>query len=87
MYLRDGGKREWVRDDLQSFTPTRFLPPQLMGYQGRAVVIDPDVFARGDIWELLSRDWRRPWSWHGHASPKIRCARGPQGHARMWAWS
>jgi len=56
MYLRDGGKREWVSDDLQSFTPTRFLPPQLMAYQGRAVVIDPDVFARGDIWELLSRD-------------------------------
>ena len=49
MYLRDGGKREWVRDDLQSFTPTRFLPPQLMAYQGRAVVIDPDVFARADI--------------------------------------
>jgi hypothetical protein len=55
-YLRDGGKREWVRDDLQSFTPTRFLPPQLMAYQGRAVVIDPDVFARTDIWELLARD-------------------------------
>ena len=56
MYLRDGGKREWIRDDLQSFTPTRFLPPQLMAYQGRAVVIDPDVFARADIWELLARD-------------------------------
>ena len=56
VYLRDGGKRDWVRDDLQSFTPTRFLPPQLMGYQGRAVVIDPDVFALADIWELLSRD-------------------------------
>jgi hypothetical protein len=56
MYLRDGGKREWVKDDLQSFTPTRFLPPQLMGYQGRAVVIDPDVFARADIWDLLARD-------------------------------
>jgi hypothetical protein len=56
MYLRDGGKREWVRDDLQSFTPTRFCPPQLMEYQGRAAVIDPDVFARADIWELLSRD-------------------------------
>jgi hypothetical protein len=55
-YLRDGGKRLWVRDDLQSFTPTRFLPPQLMNYTGRAVVIDPDVFARADIWELLSRD-------------------------------
>ena len=32
------------------------MPPELMGYQGRAVVIDPDVFAVGDVWELLSRD-------------------------------
>jgi len=55
-FLRDGGKRTWVRDDLQSFTPSRFLPPQLMGYQGRALVIDPDVFALTDVWELLSRD-------------------------------
>ncbi|HFD78841.1 MAG TPA: hypothetical protein ENK05_00425 [Gammaproteobacteria bacterium] len=55
-FLRGGGKRVWVRDDLQSFTPSRFLPPQLMGYQGRAVVIDPDVFALADVWELLSRD-------------------------------
>ena len=55
-YLRDGARRQWVRDDLQSFTPTRFLPPQLMNYQGRAVVIDPDVFARADVWDLLSRD-------------------------------
>jgi len=57
-FLRDGGKRVWVRDDLQSFTPSRFLPPQLMGYQGRALVIDPDVFALADVWELLSRDMR-----------------------------
>lgn len=56
MFLRDGGKREWVRDDLQSFTPSRFMPPQLMNFQGRAVVIDPDVFARADIWDLLSCD-------------------------------
>jgi len=55
-FLRAGGKRVWVRNDLQSFTPSRFLPPQLMGYSGRAVVIDPDVFAVGDVWELLSRD-------------------------------
>ena len=27
-----------------------------MGYQGRAVVIDPDVFAVSDVWDLLSRD-------------------------------
>ncbi len=56
LYLRDGDMRPWLNDDLQSFTPLRFMPPELMGYQGRAVVIDPDVFAVGDIWELLSRD-------------------------------
>ena len=28
----------WRNDDLQSFTPLRFMPPQLMGYRGRAVV-------------------------------------------------
>ena len=56
IYLRDGVKRPWQNDDLQSFTPTRFMPPELMGYQGRAVVIDPDVFAVGDIMELLNRD-------------------------------
>ena len=32
------------------------MPPELMGYEGRAIVIDPDVFAVGDIFELLSRD-------------------------------
>lgn len=56
VYLRDGMKRIWHNDDLQSFTPLRFMPPELMGYQGRAAVIDPDIFAVGDIWELLSRD-------------------------------
>ena len=56
VYLRDGLKRVWLNDDLQSFTPLRFMPPELMGYQGRAAVIDPDIFAAGDIWELLTRD-------------------------------
>ena len=55
-YLRDGARRLWLYKDLQSFTPLRFMPPELMGYQGRAVVIDPDVFAVGDVWELLTRD-------------------------------
>jgi hypothetical protein len=32
------------------------MPPELMGYEGRALVIDPDVFAYADVWELLSRD-------------------------------
>ncbi len=55
-FLRDGGKRVWVREDLQSFSPSRFLPPALMGFKGRALVIDPDVFAVADVWDLLSRD-------------------------------
>ncbi len=55
-YLRDGVKRTWLNDDLQSFTPTRFMPPKLMNYEGRAVVIDPDIFATADIWALLSRN-------------------------------
>jgi len=55
-FLRDRIDRIWRNEDLQSFTPLRFMPPQLMGYQGRAVVIDPDVFAAGDVWNLLTRD-------------------------------
>jgi hypothetical protein len=55
-FLRGGEWRTWVRNDLQSFSPTRFMPPELMGFRGRALVIDPDVFAIADVWELLSRD-------------------------------
>lgn len=57
-FLRGGSHRIWRNDDLQSFTPLRFAPPEVMGYQGRAVVIDPDVFAVGDIYELLSLNMR-----------------------------
>jgi hypothetical protein len=55
-YMRHGDKRLWLNEDLQSFTITRFLPPGLMGFEGRALVVDPDVFAVADVWELLSRD-------------------------------
>ena len=41
-------KREFSLQDLQSFTLSRFMPPQLMQYQGRSLVIDPDVFALKD---------------------------------------
>ncbi|MFQ5971933.1 MAG: hypothetical protein ACE5Q3_06335 [Alphaproteobacteria bacterium] len=56
LFLRNRVKREWRNDDLQSFTPLRFIPPELMDYSGRAIIIDPDVFAVGDVYELLSRD-------------------------------
>jgi hypothetical protein len=57
-YIHSGGQRTWRNDDLQSFTPTRFMPPELMGYRGRAIVIDPDVFAVGDVNELFQRDMK-----------------------------
>src|SRR5262249_10547924 len=55
-FWRGGEDRVWKRHDLQSFTPLRFAPPKLMDYRGRAWVIDPDCFAVGDAWDLLSRD-------------------------------
>ena len=55
-FLREGRHILWNNNDLQSFTPLRFLPPQLMGYKGKAIVIDPDVFAISDIYELFTRD-------------------------------
>lgn len=56
-YIRKGMPDTWNNDDLQSFTPLRFLPPQLMNYQGTAVVTDPDVFSLPgkDIAELVFR--------------------------------
>ena len=54
--LRGGQVRQWDPNDLQSFTPLRFYPPQAMGFKGVAVVTDPDVFALGDVGELFNRD-------------------------------
>lgn len=54
--LRGGHVRQWDPDDLQSFTPLRFYPPTAMGFEGRAVVTDPDVFALGDVGELFNRE-------------------------------
>lgn len=74
LYLRNGVKRQWLYEDLQSFTPLRFMPPELMGYEGRAVVIDPDIFAVADVWELFEADMQ------GKA---IQCRKraGPKGWA------
>ena len=64
--IRGGHVRDWDPDDLQSFTPVRFAIPGLLGYEGLALVTDPDVFAVGDVAELFRRDlagkaiWCRP---------------------------
>lgn len=54
--IREGVERSWDPDDLQSFTPLRFAPPELMGFEGRALVTDPDCFAVADCCELLDRE-------------------------------
>ena len=68
--LRAGHIRDWDPGDLQTFTPLRFAPPTLMGFEGRALVTDPDCFAVGDVVELLERDlegkvvWAKPQPGH-----------------------
>ncbi len=53
----DGGTPTvWRKRDLQSFAPLRRMVPELLGFAGRALVIDPNVFAIGDVYELLSRN-------------------------------
>lgn len=69
-FLRDGHARTWDPDDLQSFTPLRFAVPDAMGHRGLAVVVDPDVFAAGDVMELFTRD----------RQGKAVCLRGRFGH-------
>ena len=61
--LRAGHVRPWDPDDLQSFTPLRFAPPQLMGFTGLAVVTDPDIFGAGDVGELFERDLQGKAIW------------------------
>lgn len=80
LYLRDGDMRPWLNNDLQSFTPLRFAPPELMNYSGRAVVVDPDVFAAGDVWELLNRDMNG-------AAIMCRPKSGRKGRQGAWASS
>ncbi len=55
-YKRNGHILTYTLDDLQAFTISRIMPPELMGYQGRAVVIDPDVFFLTDVNELFNMD-------------------------------
>lgn len=74
-YIRGGEVTRWDPDDLQSFTPLRFAPPQLMGFEGRAVVTDPDVFAVGDIGDLFARDLKGKAIW-GVEKPAQRHRRG-----------
>ena len=48
-FLRAGVRRKWRNDGPRAFAPLRFAAPELMAYSGRAVVLEPDVFAVGVI--------------------------------------
>jgi hypothetical protein len=76
LYLRDGLKRAWANDDLQSFTVLRFAAPAQMNFEGRSVVVDPDVFCVADPTALITRDMQ------GHAI----MARKREG-AKSGAWA
>lgn len=55
--LKDGKEITYGDGDLQSFTLTRFMSPELMNFEGKSIVIDPDVFATySDIWDLFTMD-------------------------------
>ena len=56
LYLRDGITalgRTWTT---RNPSPHALQAPELMGYEGARGLIDPDVFAVGEILELLTRD-------------------------------
>jgi len=79
----------WRNVDLQSFAPLRLKVPEEMGFEGRALLIDPDVFAVDDINDLLTRDMhgkailsrRRPDRLYSTAVMLLDCAR-----LRHWRW-
>ncbi len=55
--FKDKKEVTYGNEDLQSFTLTRFMPPELMNFEGKSIVIDPDVFATySDIYELFTID-------------------------------
>ncbi|MBK6512423.1 MAG: hypothetical protein IPG06_25270 [Haliea sp.] len=54
-FLRGGTSQVWHHGRFAVFTPLRFLPAA-DELAGRAVVTDPDKFAVGDVYELLTMD-------------------------------
>jgi hypothetical protein len=103
LYRRHGQRYVWWegdapltfrRRDPQGFSPLRRMVPALLGFKGRALVLDPDVFAIGDVWELLSRDmegkailccqkplWRKDRRLYSSAVMLLDC-----GQLTHWRW-
>lgn len=57
-YLRRGRMDIFNKQDMQSFTLLRFYIPELMKYQGKVLVLDPDIFlVQKGIEQLESYDF------------------------------
>lgn len=55
-YRRGTEVRTHDKNDLQFFTLSRFMPPEIMAYEGRSVVIDPDIFALKEVTSLFDTE-------------------------------
>ena len=96
-YICDGRIFTWHNRDLQSFAPLRMMVPQVMGFQGKALVLDPDIFAVGDVHDLLRRDMngksilcrKRDGWYHGKRTLTYSTAVMLLDCARLshWCWS
>lgn len=88
-FLHSGYVRTWRNRDLQTHDPLRMRAPQLMRYEGRALMLDPDVLAIGDVNDLLTRDMQhhailcraRPNQRPSTAVMLLDCAR-----LKHWRW-
>ncbi|MCP4006273.1 MAG: hypothetical protein GY725_18985 [bacterium] len=52
--MRRGRSHVWHNGDLNAFMPVRMSAAQAAGFEGRVLVIDPDIFAVGDLTPLLN---------------------------------
>lgn len=84
LHKRHGKQFHWCLDekpitysvhDAAAFNALRRIVPQEMGFKGRALVLDPDIFAIGDVGELLSTDM------DGKA---ILCTKRTDNDGRLW---
>jgi hypothetical protein len=88
-FLHGGYVRTWRNRDLQTHDPLRMRAPELMEYRGRALMLDPDIFAVGDVNDLLGRDMqqyailcrKRPNARPSTAVMLLDCAR-----LKHWRW-
>jgi len=88
-YLWDQRVAIWHNRDLQTFATVRMMVPEVMGFHGRALVLDPDIVAVGDVYELLQRNMkgkailcrRRPSGLYTSSVMLLDCAR-----LKHWQW-